>query len=148
MSYEALKMIHVCAVALSFCGFAARGIGVLREASWVRRRLVRTLPHVIDTVLLASALGMLWVVRLPPWATPWLRAKVVGLVIYIALGMVALRPARTARAGRPRRTRLLAWIGALAVFGYIVSVAVTKRPLGPLVWLRDAVPGGFHHDSL
>lgn len=141
MGYEILKMIHVSAVALSFSGFAARGIGVLREAAWVRHRVARTLPHVIDTVLLASALAMLWLIRLPPWSAPWLRAKLIGLVVYIALGMLALRPARAAHLGRPRSVRLAACIGALTVFAYIVSVAVTKTPLGPLLWLRSAAPG-------
>jgi len=138
MSYEALKAIHVGAVALSVCGFTARGLGVLASASWVRHRVARTLPHFIDTVLLLSALGMLWLVHLSPFAVPWLRAKIAGLIVYIALGTLALRPARAGRAGRPRCVRLAAWIGALAVFGYIVSVALTKSPLGAAVWFGYA----------
>lgn len=135
MGYLTLKLIHMSAVALSFSGFAARGLGVLTGAQWVRHRLARTLPHVIDTVLLASALGMLWVVRLAPWSAPWLRAKIVGLVIYIALGIVALRPSPAGARGRPASVRLPAWMAALAVFGYIVSVAITKSPRGVLLWL-------------
>jgi uncharacterized membrane protein SirB2 len=136
VSYGLLKLIHVSAVALSFGGFVARGLGVLAGASWVRQRLARTLPHVIDTLLLASALGMLWLVRLVPWSVPWLRAKIVGLLIYIALGTLALRPSRPGTSGRPIQVRLLAWMAALTVFGYIVSVAITKDPHGALLWLR------------
>ena len=136
MSYATLKLIHVSAVALSFSGFAARGVGVLTGASWVRHRLTRTLPHVIDTVLLASALGMLWVVHLAPWAVPWLRAKLAGLILYIALGAIALRPARAVASIRPKTGHQLAWIAALTVFGYIVSVAITKDPRGALIWLK------------
>ena len=135
MAYAILKLIHVSAVAVSFLGFAARGFGVLSDASWVRHRLARTLPHLVDTVLLLSAVGMLWVMRLAPWALPWLRAKLVGLIIYIALGVIALRPALAGRAAGSRTLRLVAWIGALAVFGYIVSVALTKSPRGALGWL-------------
>ena len=135
MAYATLKLIHVSAVAISFLGFAARGLGVLSDAAWVRHRLARTLPHLVDTVLLLSAVGMLWVMRLAPWALPWLRAKLVGLIIYIALGVIALRPAAAGRAERSRTLRLIAWIGALAVFGYIVSVALTKSPRGALAWL-------------
>jgi uncharacterized membrane protein SirB2 len=135
MAYAILKLIHVSAVAISFLGFAARGLGALSDASWVRHRLTRTLPHLIDTVLLLSAVGMLWVIRLSPWALPWLRAKLVGLIIYIALGVIALRPVPAGRTARSRTLRLIAWIGALAAFGYIVSVALTKSPLGALVWL-------------
>lgn len=135
MDYATLKLIHVSAVALSFSGFTARGIGALRGASWVRHRLARTVPHLVDTILLLSALGMLWVVRLTPWALPWLRAKVVGLVVYIALGVLALRPSITAGMRRPMRARLIIWAAAILVFGYIVSVAITKSPLGAIVWL-------------
>ena len=135
MAYATLKLLHMSAVAMSFLGFAARGFGVLSNASWVRHHLTRALPHLIDTVLLLSAVGMLWVIRLSPWALPWLQAKLVGLIIYVALGVIALRPAPAGRAERSRTLRLIAWIGALAVFGYIVSVALTKSPRGALVWL-------------
>ena len=128
--YASLKLIHVTAVALTFCGFVARGVGVLSGADWTRSRLARTLPHVVDTVLLLSALGMLWIARLAPWAAPWLMAKLVGLLLYIALGSVALRRRR-----EPRAIRRVAWVGALVVFAYIVSVAVTKSPLGALAWI-------------
>lgn len=137
MGYTTLKVVHISAATLSVAGFAARGFGVLSGAAWVRHRLTRTLPHVIDTVLLLSALGMLWLVRLSPWALPWLRAKIIGLLIYITLGVLALRAAPAGRPGRSRTARLVAWIGALAVFGYIVSVAFTKDPRGAVIWLQD-----------
>ncbi len=145
VSYATLKLIHVSAVVVSFCGFTVRGLGTLCKASWIRHRLARTLPHLIDTVLLLSALGMLWVIHLSPWALPWLRAKIVGLVVYVTLGILALRPSPARRAPRPRSVRFAAWIGALVVFGYIVSVALTKSPRGALLWLGDAgttSPGG------
>ena len=67
--------MHISAVSASFLGFVARGVGVMRGDAWLRRRITRVLPHVIDTILLASALGMLWVAHLSPWALDWLRAK-------------------------------------------------------------------------
>jgi len=119
-----VKTIHQAAVALSFLGFVARGIGAFSGASWVQERLARTLPHVVDTVLLLSALALAWLYRLDPTATPWLRAKVIGLVLYVVLGMLALKP------GRPMALRGAAWVAALLVFAWIVSVAITKSPLG------------------
>lgn len=135
MSYATLKLIHVGAVTVSLVGFVVRGLGALHNASWVRNRLARTLPHLVDTVLLLSAIGMLCIARLSPWEQPWLRAKIVGLLVYIALGSLALRPSPVVRAPRPDWVSVGAWIGALVVFGYIVSVAVTKNPWGGLVWL-------------
>ena len=53
--------------------------------------------------------------------------KAVEMVLLIlGLGMLALRP------GRPLTQRITAWVAALAVFGWIVSVAITKQPLGLL----------------
>ena len=129
MNYFAIKTLHQAAVALSFAGFFARGCGALAGAAWVRGRLAKTLPHLIDTVLLASALTLAWMLRLNPAATPWLLAKIVGLLVYIAFGAIAFRYAHS------MRTRALAWVAALATFGYIVSVAFTKSPWGFVSWL-------------
>ena len=124
MDYVALKTIHMTAVGLSVTGFFGRGIGTLAGARWVRSRVAKTLPHLVDSVLLLSAIALAWLLRLDPLSTPWLMAKIVGLLVYIVLGMVALRP------GRPLPVRATAWALALLTFGYIVSVAITKNPAG------------------
>lgn len=128
--------MHIGAVSLSFTGFVARGIGVMRRQAWVRRPITRVLPHVMDTILLLSALGMLWVLRLSPWALPWLRAKLVGLVCYVLLGTVALRSHFGRAPSPPQGVRLGSGLAALLVLGYIVSVALTKNPRGLLVLLH------------
>jgi uncharacterized membrane protein SirB2 len=124
VDYGTLKAIHEIAAALSITGFFARGLASLLGAAWVRGRLAKTLPHVVDSVLLIAALWLAWTLRLDPTFVPWLMAKLVGLAVYIGLGMVALRP------GRPASVRATAWVAALATFGWIVSVAITKDPLG------------------
>ena len=124
MDYLLLKTLHQAAVVLSISGFFARGLGSLCAARWVRSRVANTLPHGVDTVLLLSALGMAWMASLNPLHAPWLMAKIVALLLYIALGMVVLRPQL------PLALRCVAWLGALATFGYIASVAMTKSPLG------------------
>ena len=70
MDYDVLKIVHVSAVTLSFLGFFARGLGMIGDASWINSRLARTLPHVVDTVLLLSALGLVWMLRMSPFAAP------------------------------------------------------------------------------
>jgi len=124
MDYALLKSVHVSAVALSGAGFFARGLGSLAGARWVASRAARTLPHLVDTVLLASAVTLAWTYRISPAANSWLAAKIFGLVAYVVLGSIALSPRR------PRRVRALAWGAALTVFAYIVSVAITKAPWG------------------
>ena len=126
MNYLAIRMIHETAVALSITGFFIRGLGRLVGAEPLGGRLVKSLPHVIDTVLLLSALTLAWMLGITPLSAPWLMAKVCGLVVYIGLGVVAMR------AGVSTGVRLAAWIGALVTVAWIVSVAITKSPLGAL----------------
>jgi uncharacterized membrane protein SirB2 len=132
MDYALIKIVHQSAVALSFAGFFARGVGSLAGAEWTRGVVARRLPHVVDTVLLLSALLLAWMLRLSPATAPWLAAKIAGLVLYVALGVAALRPRRAVR------WRAAAWLGALLVFGWIVSVAVSKNPLGFLSLARSS----------
>jgi uncharacterized membrane protein SirB2 len=124
MNYLHVRMIHESAVALSVTGFFIRGLGRLVGAEPVGGRLLKTLPHAIDTVLLASALTLAWMSGITPFSAPWLMAKVCGLVVYVGLGFVALR------AGVSTGVRLAAWIGALVTVGWIISVAFTKSPMG------------------
>lgn len=132
LDYLDVRALHQGAVTLSIAGFFARGLGALQDAAWVRSRAARTLPHVVDTALLASALTMLAMLRLSPLEAPWVMAKIAGLLAYIALGTVAMKP------GRPRNVRVAAWLGALVVAGWIVSVAITKSPWGFLGALGGA----------
>lgn len=124
MDYATIKLVHQSMVLLSGLGFAVRGIASLRSAHWVQGRLAKTLPHMVDTTLLVSALTLAWFLQLNPVHTPWLMAKILGLLLYIALGMVALR-ARFSVA-----VRTSAWVSALVVLCWIASVALTKSPLG------------------
>ena len=121
MEYLALKQIHVACVALSFAGFVVRGVWMVRESPLLARRWVRVVPHVVDTVLLASAIALAVMLRQYPFVHGWLTAKVAGLALYIALGMVALR------FGATRRIRIGAWLLAQVVFAYVVAVALTKN---------------------
>jgi uncharacterized membrane protein SirB2 len=124
--YPLVKAVHVGAVSLSAAGFVARALGRMAGAAWMRRRVVRILPHVVDTILLASALTLAFVLQADPWMLPWIRTKFVALLAYIALGKAALSESLGARA------RLSAFAAAVFVFGLIVLVALTKRPLGIL----------------
>lgn len=123
IDYQVLKLVHVGCVAVSYALFVLRGAWMIRESPWLGRRWVRVVPHVVDTALLASAVAMAMTIRQYPFVVGWLTAKLLALVCYIGLGMVALKR------GRTRRIRIAAWMAAQAVFFYIVAVAVTRNPL-------------------
>jgi uncharacterized membrane protein SirB2 len=129
MDYAFVKLIHQTTVALSITGFVVRGVAALAGAGWVRHGLARSLPPVLDSVLLLSALTLAWMAQLTPDRAPWLVAKLIGLVAYIGLGVVALRP------NRPLAVRAGAFAAALLVVGWMVSVAIIKQPVGFLAGL-------------
>jgi uncharacterized membrane protein SirB2 len=124
LAYEALRHLHAGCAAASIAGFALRYALMLRGSPLLGARLARVAPHVVDTVLLASAIALAWMAGAVPGRDDWLTAKVVGLLVYIGLGTVALKRGRTLRA------RAVAGLAAIVVFGYIVSVAITKSALG------------------
>jgi uncharacterized membrane protein SirB2 len=124
--------VHVICVAASIVGFVTRFVLASRGSPLIRHRFVRIAPHVNDTLLLAAAIAMLLIANLDPLSLAWLRAKLVGLVGYVMLGMMARRPQRS------QHVRLLAFAGALLMFGYVVTVALTKSPLGALWGLAQA----------
>ena len=123
MSYLILKHLHVTCVVLSGLGFCLRGWWMLRESPLRQHRLTRILPHIVDTLLLGSALTMAWMSGQYPFVHGWLTAKLIGLLAYILLGMMALKRGRT-QAIQARYFGL-----ALLAYAYIVSVALTRSPL-------------------
>lgn len=129
MTYIGLRHLHYLTVVLTFCSFVLRGIWMLIDSPWLQQRWVRIVPHLIDTVLLASALGLSAILHQYPFVHGWLTAKVLALILYIILGSIALKR------GATKTIRVAAWLAALTIFGYIVSVALTRSPWGFLAWL-------------
>jgi len=123
MSLLVLKAIHISSVAASFMLFVLRGIWKLNDSPIMRRRWVRIVPHFVDTLLLASAIALAFSIEQYPFVHAWLTAKVIALFLYIALGSVAMKYARSNNA------RIAAWMSAQAVFAYIVLVAISHQAM-------------------
>lgn len=123
MEYAALKHLHMTFAALSGSLFLLRGIWMLRSSPSLQRRWVRIAPHVVDTLLLVSAIALAVTTSQYPFAQGWLTAKVIALIGYIGLGVVALKTGPTIG------VRAAAFAGAVLLFLYIAGVAVTKQPL-------------------
>ena len=121
MSYLAIKHLHMTCAALSGSFFFIRGIWMLRDSPRLQQRWVKTVPHIIDTVLLGSALTMAVWSSQYPFVQNWLTAKLLALVAYILLGTIALKR------GKTKTVRTIAFVAALAVFAYIVKVAITRQ---------------------
>ena len=129
--YPQIKFVHVLCVILSGSLFALRGAMMLAGSSLTNRAPLRVASYAIDTTLLTAALMLITILHQYPFVQAWLTVKVLLLVVYIVLGVYALRR------GRTRRVRALSYFAALAVFLSIVSVALAHNPLGWVTMFRD-----------
>ena len=121
--YYSIKLIHLTSVVLSISGFVLRGYWMMIDSPLLKTKPAKVLPHIIDTLLLASALVMVYMSAQYPFVQSWLTLKVFALIAYIVLGTIALKR------GKTRQIRIIAWILSVLVFAYIVLVALTRTPV-------------------
>jgi uncharacterized membrane protein SirB2 len=124
VSYAALKIIHVTSVVLSFALFAIRGGNVLSGKAAPAGKVMRILPHVLYTVLLISALGMVAINKQYPWVNAWTAVKLSGLVVFVIFGTLAFRG--------PRGRQALFFLLGTVAFIFTASVGLTHDPMGIL----------------
>ena len=115
------KLIHISCAALSITGFLARSFLKLTAPQYLQQRWLKIAPHIIDTVLLASAIVLVFQIRQYPFVSPWVTAKLLMLVVYIGFGLLTLRFAKN------RVQFTMGFIGACLSFSYIIAVALTKQ---------------------
>lgn len=127
--YPQIKWVHVAAVIASGALFSLRGLALHLGARWVMTPVLRYLSYTIDTVLLTAALMLATILHQYPFVHGWLTAKVGLLVAYVLLGSHALKR------GQTRTVRVVCWLAALAVYGFIASIARAHHPLGMLAGL-------------
>ena len=122
MDYLWVKYLHVSSVVISISLFVLCGSLQLQFKPWRQWWLLRVAPHIVDSVLLGSALWLAWRSAQYPFVEGWLTAKVLALLLYIGLGMRAL--------GRntPQAQRLPFFAAALLSVTYILGVALTRSP--------------------
>jgi len=122
--YPWLLPLHITLVTLSVSLFALRGVGVLAGQAWPMAGWARGLAPVIDSLLLLAGGTLWWLLQLNPTQNHWLLAKLVLLIVYIVLGTLALKRAPT------RGSKALCFVAALAVVGFMASIAMARHPLG------------------
>ena len=122
MSYAALKIIHIVSVVLSFAIFAVRGGNALSGQAAQGGKLGKIVPHVVYTILLLSAVGMVVINKQYPFVAAWPTVKLLGLVAFVVFGIFAFR-------GSQARKATFFGLGLLA-FIFTASVALTHNPWG------------------
>src|SRR5690606_16322272 len=105
--YPQIKHAHVGLALLSGSLFALRGALLLAGARWPNAAPVRYFSYTIDTALLTAAMMLLTILPGALYANGWLAVKITLLVVYVVLGVFALRR------GRTRRVRAACYVAAL-----------------------------------
>ncbi len=118
--YAVAKHIHMSMAGLSLLGFIIRGYWMLTEHSLLQAKPVKILPHIIDTLLLASAIYLVVILQTYPLVVNWVTAKVVLLIAYIVLGTIALKR------GKTKQTRIIAFVLSLLIILSLFAIASVK----------------------
>ena len=120
--YMALKHSHMLFIALSVTFLAVRFLLSLKSPALLQSKFLKIAPHVVDTFLLLTAIGLMLTIQQYPFQTPWLTEKLFGLFAYIGLAVMALK-------GRTLLMRWVGFVGALAWLALVGKVAITKTPI-------------------
>ena len=125
--YPQIHALHVATVIASGLLFMLRGAMVIAGAQRVAMAApLRYLSYAIDTVLLAAAITLTVLLNLYPFEQPWLTAKLLLLIVYIVLGSLALKRAKS------RSGHALFFVAAVVTYLFMVSIALAHHPLGAL----------------
>lgn len=124
LEYSDIKQMHIFCVLLSGALFVLRGALMLLKSPLSQHRVLKRATYLNDSILLVAGVTMVAWAGIHPVATPWLFLKLVLLVVYIVLGLFALRLAKT------YRHRLVFFLAAVAVYAFMISVARQHNPWG------------------
>jgi uncharacterized membrane protein SirB2 len=121
--YSLIKHLHLVTIVVTLALFLLRGVWMMMDSPRLQARWARIVPHINDTLLLASGIALAVLMQQYPLVHGWLTAKLFALIAYIVLGTLALKR------GKTKAQRVTAWIAALLVFGYMLAVARAHDPL-------------------
>ena len=120
--YLLIKQAHIGFAIISISLFVLRAFWSVTESAKLQQKWAKVAPHIIDTLLLGSAVYLMITTGQYPFADHWLTAKFLALLVYIVTGTIAIKRGKTAG------VRLLFSLLAMTTFGYIVAVAMTRMP--------------------
>ena len=121
--YPFVKHLHLTAVVISIALFVLRFIWLTRSSGMLQKKWVKIVPHIVDTILLGSAIALCFILAFNPFEQTWLLQKIIAVVIYILVGFFTLKKAQT---------WLQKWLGfaiAIACLAIAGKLAVSKQAL-------------------
>lgn len=125
--YPLLKMLHVGFALLSIAALAIRFWWNWRKPELQPGLWLKVGPHINNALLIVSAFGLAFLLGLSPHSQPWLMNKLIFLVLYVVLGVLAVKPTLALK------VRFAAFAGALVIFLAMAHIAVSKMDILTLV---------------
>jgi len=125
--YPSLKLLHILCAAASLMLFIVRGSITVLLAKVLTAQIWKWLPPVVDTLLLAFGVWLAVLLQLNPLHVTWLGVKLLCVIGYIVLGVLAFR------LRQPRWLKVGLFTAAILLFGFIVSIAVLHDARGIFV---------------
>jgi uncharacterized membrane protein SirB2 len=115
-----LKMLHASFALLSLATFIGRVFWEPKHTEFFGQKWMKIAPHAISTLLLLTGFMLAFQGQWFSTTYGWIVAKLIALLAYIGLGLVAVK------SEGPKRLQFFA--AAMACFVYIIIVAATKNP--------------------
>ena len=122
MDYLAVKHSHMAIAMLSVILFYIRCFSRMGSGKLAKNKLVFIGSHSIDTLLLISAITLVFMAKINPFEQLWLLEKIVLVVIYIAIGIISAKQTNTL----PKIMYVVVNTLVILAIGYL---ATAKSPL-------------------
>ncbi|MDF1583239.1 MAG: SirB2 family protein [Methyloprofundus sp.] len=114
-----IKSLHMLFILLSISSFIIRIMLAEFKPALLQAKLAKIAPHVIDTLLILTGLTLVFQGNWLSAEYGWIISKIMILLAYIGLGIGAMR--------NSGMKRWIYFAGALACFGYILLIAISKH---------------------
>ncbi len=114
-----IKILHLTFILLSISSFVARVFIAEKQPAMLEQKWLKIGPHILNSLLLLTGFTLVFQGSWLSGEYGWIVAKLIALVAYVGLGIVAIK------SEGPLRWK--AFAGALACFVYIALVAVSKH---------------------
>ena len=114
-----IKLIHLIFILTSLASFIARIALSVFKPGILKNKIIKIAPHIIDTVLLVSGITLVIQGNWLDGEFDWILSKLILLLIYIILGVMAMRFSDY--------KRWLAFTGAIMCYIFIFLIAITKN---------------------
>ena len=116
-----MKHLHITLAVISISFFTLRFFWIFIASKQLNKKWVKVAPHMVDTLLFAVGIGMVFKLALDPFEQLWLGEKLIAIAAYIFTGYYTLKVARN------RAMQIFGYLGTVGWFILVARLAMTKE---------------------